>query len=255
MKQSGALAGGSYGAFELKASYQRHLAWGLGAAVILHVAVVAGVVHWGANSQQGVPIPTRPEIGGRIDLGRAPRLIFEVGKRPGGQPKLEDIRAGIPVPMPDEDVSSDIPLDSRMDPETLAMLIDGEGHSGVLGDAGLGALYGGESPGTAIDEYIPGPEEFVAVEEFPVCVRRAIPVYPQMAQLLKREDFVILRVLVDRRGEVRDAIVARSAGGRLGFDAAALEAAYQTRYKPAIQNGRPVAVWIKYKVVFRLTVD
>ena len=31
---------------------------------------------------------------------------------------------------------------------------------------------------------------------------------------------------------------------------AAVKAAYKCRFKPAIQNGRPVAVWVSYQVEF-----
>ena len=39
---------------------------------------------------------------------------------------------------------------------------------------------------------------------------------------------------------------------RARFDDAAIEAAYKCKYKPAIQNGRPVAVWVSYQVEFVL---
>jgi TonB family protein len=51
---------------------------------------------------------------------------------------------------------------------------------------------------------------------------------------------------------VRDALIAKSSGSNVGFDEAAIKAALQRRYRPALQNGRPVAVWVTYKIVFRL---
>jgi TonB family protein len=46
--------------------------------------------------------------------------------------------------------------------------------------------------------------------------------------------------------------VAKSSGSNVGFDEAAVEAALQCIYKPAIQNGQPVAVWVTYPVEFKL---
>ena len=56
----------------------------------------------------------------------------------------------------------------------------------------------------------------------------------------------------DRMAMVKDVRIAKPSGSNVGFDEAAMEAAYQFRYKPAIQNGQPVAVWVTYQVNFLL---
>jgi hypothetical protein len=38
----------------------------------------------------------------------------------------------------------------------------------------------------------------------------------------------------------------------LGFEDAAITAGYKIKYRPAIQNGNPVGVWITYQVIFLL---
>jgi len=38
----------------------------------------------------------------------------------------------------------------------------------------------------------------------------------------------------------------------MGFEEAAVKAAYKCRYRPAIQNGNPIGVWISYTVEFVL---
>ena len=47
-------------------------------------------------------------------------------------------------------------------------------------------------------------------------------------------------------------VITKSSGSAAGFDEAALAAAWEIRYVPATQNGHPVAVWVTYKVSFRL---
>jgi len=40
--------------------------------------------------------------------------------------------------------------------------------------------------------------------------------------------------------------------GTESLDEAAIEAAYKNKFKPGIQNGRPIKVWVTYKVDFIL---
>ncbi len=99
------------------------------------------------------------------------------------------------------------------------------------------------------DEYLPGPNEFVAVEVLPVMTFRAVPEYPPLAYQAGKAGVVWVQALVDKRGVVRDARVGRSSGTQ-ALDEAAVRSAYLCRYTPAFQNGRPVACWVTYKVQF-----
>ena len=77
------------------------------------------------------------------------------------------------------------------------------------------------------------------------------PKYPLDAKHAGITGMVWIKALVDKEGKVRQAIVGTSSG-YASLDAAAVAAAYHNRYIPGYQNGRPVALWIKYKVDFRL---
>ena len=59
-----------------------------------------------------------------------------------------------------------------------------------------------------------------------------------------------IKILVDKAGTVRDAILLRSVGA--GLDEAALEAVKKWVYTPAIQNNQPVAVWVAQPINFSL---
>jgi protein TonB len=102
------------------------------------------------------------------------------------------------------------------------------------------------------DEYLPGPDEFVPMEVPPEMVYQEKPQYPEEAVDNGWEGVVWVKVLVDSKGAVRRAMVARSSGYNC-LDNAALEVAWNNRFKPAIHNGHPVAVWVAYKVDFHLS--
>ena len=57
---------------------------------------------------------------------------------------------------------------------------------------------------------------------------------------------------MDEEGAVRQAIVGKTSGVN-SLDEAAVKAAYKCKFKPGIQNNRPVKVWVTYKVEFELT--
>jgi len=86
----------------------------------------------------------------------------------------------------------------------------------------------------------------------PKVARRASLRYPPLAQRMKKEATVIVRVLVDETG--RAAEVQRSGGSAgFGMDEAALEYARSCVFTPASKNGVPVRMWLELKVAFNLT--
>jgi TonB family protein len=76
--------------------------------------------------------------------------------------------------------------------------------------------------------------------------------YPPEAQSAGVEGSVVLKLTIDRDGNVSEAEVLEPAGH--GFDEAAREAALKFKFKPATRNGAPVPVSIKYRYDFTLKV-
>ena len=101
------------------------------------------------------------------------------------------------------------------------------------------------------DDYLPAQGEFVAAEIQPEMIKEVTPDYPRLARQASLEGKVFVTALVDKEGNVRDAKIAKSSGTP-SLDEAALKAALLNKFKPAIQNGRPVACWVTYKVDFVL---
>lgn len=86
----------------------------------------------------------------------------------------------------------------------------------------------------------------------PKVVRRASLRYPPLAQRMKKEATVTVRVLVDETGRAADVQATGSSAG-FGMDEAAMEYARGCAFTPASKNGVPVRMWMDLKVAFNLT--
>jgi protein TonB len=159
------------------------------------------------------------------------------------EPNIAPPTIGIPTPVPDEEVVEEVRFATK---EELAQM------SAPIVSAGEGEGDGNVVVDIPLEEYFPEADEFVAVQEMPTLIKEEKPTYPEVALLTNREATVWVKALVDKEGKVREARVAKSSGMNVGFDESALEAAYKNFYKPAIQNGRPVAIWVTYPVEFKL---
>lgn len=88
------------------------------------------------------------------------------------------------------------------------------------------------------------------VDQKPVLLNRPMPSYTQAARDDKVEGAIMLRVLVDPDGSVKQVRVVR--GLPDGLDEQAVKAAYQMRFRPAMKDGKPVAYWVSTQVEFNL---
>lgn len=76
------------------------------------------------------------------------------------------------------------------------------------------------------------------------------PRFPKIAQGKNVLGRVVLRAVVRRDGTVGNIEVLKEAGGDCGFEAAAIEAVRQWRYKPGTKDGNPVDVYFTIVVDF-----
>lgn len=96
---------------------------------------------------------------------------------------------------------------------------------------------------------LPTPTEEYLVSEMPVVLSEVRPLYPKEAKEKKIEGVVVLAILIDEQGLVRQVSVIE---GPEVFKTVALEAMKKFRFKPAKVDGRPVAVRIRYSLNFKL---
>jgi TonB family protein len=123
--------------------------------------------------------------------------------------------------------------------------------SGPVGEKS--PVYTEESPAkTLSDENLPGPNDPVAVDRAPELISAVSPKYPSGALKEAKKGTVWVKALIDTEGIVRDAIIEQESGENAGFEEAALEAATQRKYRPALYEDKPVAAWVSYEVSFQL---
>ncbi|MEW5702431.1 MAG: TonB family protein [Candidatus Zixiibacteriota bacterium] len=235
-----------YGAYELKKSYQKNMLLGVLIAAAIHLVIIGGMLFYQYLKSRGEDFSSARVvvIKSLSDIAPPPSMTAAKPQVNVAEPNIAPPSIGIPTPVADEEVQDNVRFATRDEMAEIAAPIvqaspTGGGSDSVVVDIPL-------------EEYFPTPDEFVAVQEQPVRIKEESPVYPQVAELTGKEATVWVMALVDKEGKVREARVAKSSGSNVGFDEAAVEAAYKCAYKPAIQNGRPVAIWVTYKVDFKL---
>ena len=184
------------------------------------------------------------------DISAPPSLEAKPPAPPAFSFKAPEFKAppsGIPVPVPKEEATVTTVASQEQNPFASA-----EGDTGLGSDLSAGVPWGTEGGGDLVieEEVMPAPGDFVAVEQQPVLVEKPPPVYPELAQMSKIEGTVIVRCLVGKDGKVKDAILGKGVNDML--DQAAIEAAKHYVFQPAMQNKKPVAVWVAIPFKFSL---
>ncbi|MGB7062634.1 MAG: TonB family protein [Candidatus Zixiibacteriota bacterium] len=235
----------SYGAIELKRCYQKHLGLAVIIAGALHLALMGGFMLY-SNITSRVPetvgvvrIKTIAELAAPPSLSQqqAPQVAVAA-------PGIAPPSIGIPEAVPDEEAPEEVTIATQ---EQLGKIADLSATS-IIGEGG-GDSIAIEIP---LEEYLPSREEFTPYDEAPVQLNEVTYEYPPLAKEAGIEGTVWIKALVDKSGKVRDALVYKQSGSSAGFEEVAKEGAFKIKFKPAISNNQPVAVWVVYPVRFTL---
>jgi len=167
----------------------------------------------------------------------------------GGPPQ----RAGTPIPIPDAEIAPDLKEFASMDVMSRASAEGGDGID--LGGFSDKINFAKEDLDVkARETELPSPDDFIAVEKNPVVdigKLQGLVEYPDMARRSGVEGRVIVKVLVDKTGEILKTKVEYSDSKLL--DPAALAAIKKYgKMTPAIQNKQPVACWLSVPITFKL---
>jgi len=232
-----------YGAYAMKAAYQKNLAAAnLLTALAVGAAVLAGTL-WPANEEPAPP-PDPSRVISMMDLGglRPQSIVYDVPELAVPQPQRQEaVAVGIPTPVPDEEYAGERDLvmaSPREIAENLGRGADAGGATGVIID-------------TAVREFIPEPTTFVPTEIPPRLVQQYKGDYPRLAEMIGATGTAQVWVLLDEEGKPREARLAQSTGTP-ALDEAALAWAMKCTYAPGIQNGRPIKLWVTIKYTFEL---
>lgn len=235
----------TYGAYQLKAAYQ----WNMlkSNLLILSTFTLLFIGLWIASLLAPPPVvidfPDKDVIITRVD----PFPQYSIKRK--SLPFIDDRqtvdipRVGIPNPIPEEEARYDnmiIP-----DRDQLRQMVDSR-YEGIIGDSG-NYTFSVED----IDDGLPEPDSFIAVDKIPEMVYYEKPQYPRMAKEMGLSGVVYIQALVDTDGSVLKVNVKKSSGVVL-LDEAATEAAFKNKYSPAVRQNNPVRSWVVYKVVFEL---
>ncbi|MCX7983411.1 MAG: TonB family protein [Bacteroidetes bacterium] len=230
-----------YGAVELKAVYQRNMLIGLLVATLFCGSVV-GSYHlalWLSTEEEPVRMVRVVKVS---ELGPPPSLQQqEVAPAIASAGPVVRPSVGIPVPVPDAEVSPEQTIATQAELSQQAAPISD------IQDVSSGAVQFEQD--IVIDEEAP-PADFVPVEKEPVIVKEVKPKYPDIALRAGLEGNVYVKVWVDKEGKVKKVVILKSDAEI--FNQAAIEAAQQFVFTPAIMQNRPVPVWVSIPFRFRL---
>ncbi|HOD67618.1 MAG TPA: TonB family protein [candidate division Zixibacteria bacterium] len=230
-----------YGAFEMKAKYQRNFLFGtlITTSVVALIVIVAAIIS--SLPEEDYSDVPQVVIKTVADLGPPPSIARKPPQVQVAQPQVAAPKVGIPKPVADEEVVDEdvvIATQEELAEITAPSISEAAGSGDIVVDI-------------QEEDFIPAPEDFVPVEVQPEVISEVKPDYPPLARQAGITGDVYVKALVDEQGNVMKAILAKSSGTQ-SLDDAALEAAHKRKYRPGIQNNRPIKVWVTYKVEFRL---
>jgi TonB family protein len=228
--------------YELKRTYQRNMAIGFGLSGAAHVVAILLVILIGSLSSGPVQAPeivitSKQNLIAPPSLSQTQEQIKLAVQEHIAKPNIVNLRA-----VPDEEAPEETQV---MNQQELANLAPSTPVENL--DANINV-----DVNKVVNELLPTPDEFVPFEDAPVQITQVQPKYPELAQRANIQGTVWVKALVDKEGRVRDVLIAKDSGANAGFEESAIDAAKQTIWKPAISNGQPIAVWVTYKVEFKL---
>ncbi|MFH2048259.1 MAG: energy transducer TonB [bacterium] len=240
-----------YGAYELKATYQRNMLIGMASVTTLVITILLTVALYSIFKPNIIMDSVIPFEG---DDGIAPKptifsIVHQTPQFNSGSRREIIADVGIPTPVADS-LFADDDMTIIASNEELAIL-NGSGNGPFTGnDNNIDFGNGGNGSYYGVGEEIT-PTTFVKVEEPPVMIKEYVPKYPRLCEIAGITGTVWIWALVDENGKVIKAEVIKSSENQ-ALDEAALMAAYKNIFKPGIQNKRPIKVGVTYKVEFIL---
>jgi protein TonB len=242
----------TYGAAEIKQFISRNTWKGF---VITMTLVSALLLLWSLsmnNFNGGIGKTIKPPI--ITDIGR--QILID---NPIDDSKFQPIEptsfgiakvAGIPVPINEANIFSDLPVFANTNEMSSAM-----SHTGTI-DINHIPNFNPEASEKQVQfntPEIPSEDIFVFREKDPGVDIAQISqnlFYPKIAQNIGVEGKVIVSVYIDKNGKPLKTVIKQSISNML--NESAVNAVMKGIYTPALQNGNPVGCWVTIPIEFRL---
>lgn len=231
----------AYGYQELRLLQKRYMTWSLIIALGIQFIVLGSYHGMGWLKPGDVIGINKAPIGDRIFNFIPLPPPLDTRLQSIGVPLVgTKILTGTPTPVPDAYVDT-----------TEVFSCPGQLPSEVNENPPFAGNFGVGNYGFIPPEPDPSPDTFQPTEVDPEIILKRSPDYPVLAQRINLEGVVYVKVLVDKKGNVKKAIVLKSDAELLTQPA--IDAAMKWFFKPALMNGKPVAVWVSIPFHFRLT--
>lgn len=243
-----------YGAIELKTYINKSTIRGFVITVSLLLLFLIYNFISDATSKTKVAPPMAPIA--KMDLISIDAPADEVDTPPPPAPEQivsgPAARAGTPTPIPDAEIAPDLQDFADMDVIDRASAQGGDGVD--MGNFASNIDWEGDGVKVETREAEPDPDEFVPVEKQPgmdiVELQKSVQ-YPKLAREAGIEGRVMIRALIDKDGKVRKTLVEYSDNSLL--NQAAIDAIKNYKnFTPAIQNNKPIMIWISIPIRFKL---
>lgn len=246
----------SYGFAELKIIIPRNTLRGFIITTIIFLLFLLGYwIYSKAAERSQIALPRAPIS--KISLSGPVQQLEEQQEDAPPPPPTQQVmeiataaKAGTPVPIPDAEIKEDLKEFASFEKlsESLAREKGQE-----IDISQLPQDFNLDQKVEVKKEEEPAIDEFIPVEKEPYIdladLQRRI-VYPEMARKAGIEGSVVVRVLVDKNGKPKKAVIQSSDSQML--NQAALDAVMKSTFTPAIQNGQPILCWVSIPIRFKL---
>jgi len=212
--------------------------WGLIISIALHGAIIGAFLmpKGGGSETENEKTHHKIKVQVKYDELPPPPSIMPMTEAPSSLPAQGNV-GEVPMPVPDE----------LAEKSTITDYIPGV-DGGVPGGTEIevtdtNVKWEGANP--------ENPNDFVAYDQAPQFVRKVEPEYPSIGREGGVEGTVGLMVYVAPDGLVKNVVVTQPMEIE-SFNQAAVDAAYLCKFSPALQNGKPIGVWIAIPINFKM---
>jgi len=228
---------------ELKKNYQKFLTTALIIAALIHFSLVG--LYWASVYFSKEEPPARVvKIMKYSELGPPPSITGSSAAvapsvsvaGPNVKPSI-----GIPVPVPDAEVSAEQTFATQQELSQVGPVTDASASGGMQQVI---------EQDVQIEEDDVPPPSFVPFEKEPVVIKKVDPIYPELAKKAGMEGTVYANLWVDKQGKVREVKIVKAESEI--FVQPVIDAAKLWLFSPAMMKNGPVAVWVAVPFRFSL---
>lgn len=232
------------GAFEFKRFYTKNYTIGLVIAAFLHILAV-GIYYYiqsiDKNEEESAPVV---RIMKYSELGPPPSIANEVPPQIAVSGPVAKPTVGVPVPVPDEEAPVEQTIATQTEMSQMAAPSIGDNIGNVTTQITQDIKIEEEK------EEEPDINTFVPYEKAPEIIVASKPIYPEIARRAGITGKVYVKILVDKDGKPKKAVIIKSDSEM--FNQPAIDAAMKSVFSPALQNNRPIMVWVVIPFKFQL---